>query len=177
VLVPVPCCPSGATFSAVSEKWHPVHRAARLCTGRTRLLRHVRVRVPIDPVTYAEPAHIFGVTPSTVRRHVIAGRLQLGERGEHRVLSGADVEALARRLYRRRDHIADVEPYWVTGQRAADILSVNVAPAQPACQPGFAAVRDARRAPVLPPRTADDGGERPRSAVAVGAALLAVRSK
>jgi hypothetical protein len=97
----------------------------------------VRVRVPIDPVTYAEPAHIFGVTPSTVRRHVIAGRLQLGERGEHRVLSGADVEALARRLYRRRDHIADVEPYWVTGQRAAHILGVNVARLNQLANRGF----------------------------------------
>jgi hypothetical protein len=36
------------------------------------------------------------------------------------------VEALALRAYPYRKHICDTGPYWVTGQRAADILGVNM---------------------------------------------------
>lgn len=44
---------------------------------------------PPDSVTYAEAAHILGVTPSTVRRHVLAARLSQPEPGRHRMLSRA----------------------------------------------------------------------------------------
>jgi excisionase family DNA binding protein len=126
---------------------------------------HVRAR-PVDDVTYAEAAQHLGATPSTVRRHVITGRLRSGERGEHRALSRADVEALAPRLYRRRDHIADVDPYCVTGQRAADILGVNVARLNQLANKGFLPFETHDGAPVLPARAVDDGGERPGSPVA-----------
>jgi hypothetical protein len=42
-------------------------------------------------------------------------------------LSRADVEAPALRTYPYRKHIGDPGSYWVTGQRAADILGVNMA--------------------------------------------------
>ncbi len=75
-------------------------------------------------VTYA--AHILGVKPSTIRRHVIAGRLKARRRPhKHRTLSRADVEALAVQTYRYRLHINDPDSYWVTNERAAAILGVN----------------------------------------------------
>lgn len=77
-------------------------------------------------MTYAEAAHILGVTPSTVRRHVLAGRLRQSEPGKHRMLSRADVEALALQTYKHWRQKNDQESYWVTGRRAADVLGVNV---------------------------------------------------
>jgi len=82
---------------------------------------------PVHPVTYAEAAHILGVDPSTVRRHVLAGRLTQSEDGRHRMLSRADVEAQALRTYLHWRHKNESESYWVTGRRAADVLGVNVA--------------------------------------------------
>jgi hypothetical protein len=79
-------------------------------------------RRPLDPVTYAELA------ASSVRRRVIAGQLRTWRsRQKHRTLSRADVEALALRTYPYRKHTGDLRSYWVTGQRAADILGVNMA--------------------------------------------------
>lgn len=81
---------------------------------------------PVDPVTYSEAAHILGVTPSTVRRHVLAGRLTAHRKPyKHRTLSRAEVEGLAKQTYRYRRHIYDPESYWVTNERAAAILGVN----------------------------------------------------
>lgn len=81
----------------------------------------------MDPVTLRQAAHILGCTPATVRRHVLAGRLPTGEPQRHRTLSRADVEALALQVYDHRRHRDDPDSYWVTGQRAADILGVNIA--------------------------------------------------
>ena len=81
---------------------------------------------PLDPVTYAEAAHILGVTSSTVRRHILRGELPARRRpGKHRTLSRADVEAYAVSTYRYRLHIDDADSYWVTGMRAAAILGVG----------------------------------------------------
>lgn len=81
---------------------------------------------PVDPVTYAEAAHILGVTSSTVRRHIVAGRLPAHRKsGKHRTLSRADVESYAARTYRYKLHIDDTDSYWVTNLRAADILGVS----------------------------------------------------
>ncbi len=82
---------------------------------------------PIDSLTYSEAAAILGCNPSTVRRYPLAGRLPTGERHRHRTLARADVEALALAVYDHRRHRNDPESYWVTSQRAADILGVNVA--------------------------------------------------
>lgn len=82
---------------------------------------------PDDPLTHAQAAHVLGVTTATVRRHVLAGRLAKAAPTAHRMLSLADVEALALRTYRHRQHRHDDGSYWVTNQRAADILGVNVA--------------------------------------------------
>ena len=59
---------------------------------------------PLDPVTYAEAAHILGVTSSTVRRHVLGGRLVRAAPARERMMSRADVEALALQTYRHRRH-------------------------------------------------------------------------
>lgn len=81
---------------------------------------------PLDPVTYSEAAHILGVTKSTVRRLVIAGRLPHVEPVRHRMLSRPDVETLALRTYKHWRHKHDRDSYWVTGRREADLLGVNV---------------------------------------------------
>ncbi len=81
---------------------------------------------PINPVTLDEAALILGCSRSTVRRHIAAGRLRSAGRYEHRSLSRADVEALAMQVYRWRRHLDDVEGYWLTAGRAADVLAVNV---------------------------------------------------
>jgi hypothetical protein len=63
-----------------------------------------------------------------LRRRVVSGQLKTWRsRQTHRTLSRADVEALALRTYAYRKHIGDPGSYWVTGQRAADILGVNMA--------------------------------------------------
>jgi hypothetical protein len=48
-----------------------------------------------------------------------------GSRYGHRTLSRADVEALAVEVYPWRRHLDDRDAYWLTGQRAADVLGVN----------------------------------------------------
>lgn len=88
-------------------------------------------------MTYAEAAHILGVTPSTVRRHVLAGRLGQAEPVRHRMLSQADVEALALRSYRYRRKVRDDASYWVTDQRAANLLGVSVARLNQLARRGF----------------------------------------
>lgn len=55
---------------------------------------------PLDPVTDGEAAHILGVTPSTVRRHVLPGRLPQSEPTRHRMLSRGDVETPALQTYK-----------------------------------------------------------------------------
>lgn len=81
---------------------------------------------PIDPVTLDEAALILGCSRSGVRRLIASGRLPSTDRYRHRQLARADVEALALRIYRWRQHLNDVDPYWLTGQRAAVVLGVNV---------------------------------------------------
>ncbi len=51
----------------------------------------------------------------------------LASRKRHQTLSRADVEALALQVYEHRSHRNDAESFWVTSQRAADILGVNIA--------------------------------------------------
>lgn len=81
--------------------------------------------LPVDCVTVEEAARILGCTPSTVGRHVLAGRLTSHRRRyQHRALSRAEVEHLAAVLYDGRSS-GDPESYWVTGQRAADVLGVS----------------------------------------------------
>jgi len=82
---------------------------------------------PIDALTFGEAAHVLGCPASTVRRHVLAGRLPAGDPRRHRTLARVDVEALTLQVYDHRLHRDDPESYWVTGQRAANILGVNVA--------------------------------------------------
>lgn len=102
---------------------------------------------PYDAIRYADAAHILGVTPSTVRRHVLARRLmpahypsaqpsgRLGR--QERMLSRAEAERLALQTYRHRKHVSDPDFYWVTGKRAADILGVNVARLNQLAAKGF----------------------------------------
>lgn len=92
---------------------------------------------PIDALTFGEAAHVLGCSASTVRRHVLAGRLPTGEPHRHRTLSRADVEALALQVYEHRRHRNDAQSYWVTGQRAADILGVNIARLKQLVAKGF----------------------------------------
>jgi hypothetical protein len=97
---------------------------------------HAVPACPCDPVTVDEAALILGCTRSVVMLHVSAGRLPstdlvvgtvAADEGVDHQLSRADVEALALQVYRWREHRDDVDPYWVTGTRAASILGVNVA--------------------------------------------------
>ncbi len=99
---------------------------------------------PVDPVTYAEAAHILGVDPSTVRRHVLAGRLAQHDYGLHRMLSRADVEAKALLTYphwRHKDDPGVVLDNRATGSRCP---RCERGTAQPARRQGLPAVRGAR---------------------------------
>jgi predicted site-specific integrase-resolvase len=82
---------------------------------------------PVDPVTLEEAGRILGCTPTTVERHIRAGRLtRHGERYQRRALSRAEVEALAVELYRwTRNEPPNPWSYFVTGKRAADVLGVS----------------------------------------------------
>ncbi len=53
------------------------------------------------------------------------------------MLSRADVEALALRNYRHRRRRDDAKSYWVTNERAAAILGVNVARLNQLAAKGF----------------------------------------
>lgn len=80
---------------------------------------------PFDPVSLDEAAAILGCTPSTVRRHILAGRLTRHRgRYKHQALSRGDVEALACLIYPWWRHTGDAGSYWVTGQSAADVMGV-----------------------------------------------------
>jgi excisionase family DNA binding protein len=83
------------------------------------------MRRPVDAVTLSVAADILGVSVSSVRRLIAAGRLPAGRRYQHRTLDRADVEALAAGLYPWWRHTHDPDPYWVTGQRAARVLGVT----------------------------------------------------
>lgn len=76
-------------------------------------------------LTLDEAANILGCSRSNVRRFVLAGRLAAGDRYRHRQISCVDAERLALEVYDWRRHRDDPAPYWVTGQRAAEVLGVN----------------------------------------------------
>ena len=92
---------------------------------------------PVDPVTLDEPGADSVCVRSTVRRLIASGELPPADRYRHRQLARADVEALALRTYRWRQHLSDVEPYWLTGQRAAGVLGVNVTRLNALARRGF----------------------------------------
>ncbi len=62
---------------------------------------------------------------STVRRLVLTARSPHGHRHDERALPRSDVELPASEVYAWRLHLDDVAPYWLTGQRAADILGIS----------------------------------------------------
>jgi len=78
-------------------------------------------------LTLEEAASILGCSKSAARRRILAAGISSAGRYEHRSLSRATVEQLALTLYRWRDHLGELDAYWITGQRAADVLGVNVA--------------------------------------------------
>jgi excisionase family DNA binding protein len=79
---------------------------------------------PIDPVTLDEAAWILGVARSTVQIMVLDGRLEAHGKSGQRRLSQADVEALAMETYDWWGHRDELDSYWVTCRRAAQILGV-----------------------------------------------------
>lgn len=81
--------------------------------------------IGLEYVGLAEAAQILGCPASTVWRYFDAGRLT---RRKHKGLDAcwrADVEALASEVYAWRRHLEEPDSYWVTGQRAADVLGVS----------------------------------------------------
>ncbi len=78
-----------------------------------------------DQVTLNEAAEILGCSISTVRRLVLTARGRHGNPELDDVLVRANVEALATEVYSWRLHIDDADPYWLTGQRAADALGLS----------------------------------------------------
>lgn len=78
----------------------------------------LRRPAPDDEVTIEEAGVILGGTAADVRRHLGAGRL-------HAPLQRLEVERLASEIFAWRRHADDDEPYWITGQRAADLLGVS----------------------------------------------------
>jgi hypothetical protein len=95
-------------------------------TYRGVLLRpRVAYRPLEDQVSLGEAAQILGCSVSTVRRLVITARTRHGGRARDGALVRANVEALATEVYSWRLHLDDADPYWLTGQRAADVLHVS----------------------------------------------------
>ena len=73
-----------------------------------------RVMRPVDAVTLTEAARILGVARSTVQLWVIAGRLRsYGGRGQHRMLSQADLEELARFTYPWHRRVSNDQNLWM----------------------------------------------------------------
>jgi hypothetical protein len=91
------------------------------------ILRQPRVSpsVPANQVTLAEAASILGCSISTVRRLVVTARARHGSPEQDDVLMRANVEGLATEVYSWRLHLDDPDPYWLTGQRAADTLGLS----------------------------------------------------
>jgi hypothetical protein len=91
------------------------------------ILRQPRVSPgpPADQVTLNEAAVILGCSISTVRRLVLTARGRHGNPEHDDVLMRANVEALATEVYSWRLHLEDADPYWLTGQRAADTLGIS----------------------------------------------------
>ncbi len=104
--------------------------------------RHVRsaydqsMASPLDGVTFAEAAHILGVSVATVRRLICAGELEQPQRHGKRQLSRREVEQLAVARY-DRNHRPGSDSYWVTRPEAARILDVNQARVWQLAQRGF----------------------------------------
>ncbi len=69
----------------------------------------------------------LGCSKSAARRRILAAGVSSAGRCEYRSLSRAAVEQLALRLYDWRAHVRELNAYWTTGQRATDVLGVNVA--------------------------------------------------
>jgi hypothetical protein len=80
---------------------------------------------PIQPVTLDEAARILGLPRATASRLLHDADIR-GDRYRHRRQARADVETLAFRVYQWRRHRHDLDPYWVTGARAAGILGINI---------------------------------------------------
>jgi hypothetical protein len=80
---------------------------------------------PVDAVTLDEAGRILGHHAVTAQRMMTAAGY-LRPRYRHYQLSRPAVEALATKVYRWREHLDDVDPHWITGQRAAALLGVNV---------------------------------------------------
>ncbi len=80
---------------------------------------------PVDQVSLNEAAVILGCSISTVRSLVLTARGRHGNAEHDDVLMRANVEALATEVYSWRLHLDDPDPYWLTGQRAADTLGLS----------------------------------------------------
>jgi hypothetical protein len=78
-----------------------------------------------DHVTLSEAAVILGCSISTVRHLVLTARGRHGTSEYDDVLVRENVETLATEVYGWRVHLDDPEPYWLTGQRAADTLCLS----------------------------------------------------
>lgn len=78
-----------------------------------------------DQVTLTEATGILGCSVSTVRRLVVTARTRHGNRDQGDRLRRTTVEDLATEVYCWRLHLDDPNPYWLTGQRAADALGLS----------------------------------------------------
>jgi predicted site-specific integrase-resolvase len=103
--------------------------------GRRRAI--LLLMAPVDCISLTDAAEILGCSRATVRRHILAGRLESGDRDEPGSMSRDAVEQLARRSYDWRKRLHDDQSYWLTGQRAADVLGVNRARLNQLADRGF----------------------------------------
>lgn len=82
---------------------------------------------PVDAVTYDEAAHILGMTVADAVAILRSTRLLGRVPAAHSILERAEVELLATETFHWKTaaESGDEATYWVTGQRAADLLGVN----------------------------------------------------
>lgn len=101
--------------------------AARCTLDSAPANGHPRIVRVFDPVTLEEAARILGCSKSAARRLILKAGISSAGRLEPPSLSREAVEHLALSTFRWREHLEDLEGYWISGQRAADVLDVNVA--------------------------------------------------
>lgn len=77
-----------------------------------------------DPVTRKEAGAILGVSVTSVRGYIAAGRL-LPLPGMSTARCHAATSSNSLEVYDWREHLHDPQSYWVTGKDAAAVLGVN----------------------------------------------------
>ena len=113
-----------------------------------------------DPVTRKEAGAILGVSVTSVRGYIAAGRL-LPLPGMSTARCHAATSSNSLEVYDWREHLHDPQSYWVTGKDAAAVLGVNRARLTELSRRAGSLRATPRRGPALPPPQTGNRREQP----------------